>query len=358
MSRFFHAIGHVGWMTINLLVVTALLLADICVYVSPERFVLPALLGLGFELLLWSNLLMGISWWFSSRKSWCLVSFVAILLSGGNILRTFSHGKPDDAGTTKQLTVMTYNTHQCSQLKKAPKNAVLRNIRESGADVVCLQEYDVSKNKKYLTFEEAKQHLIDIYPYSYFDFRIHNKQRQFGLAVYSKYPLIHKTSIHYESRGNQSNFCDVVVGSDTIRLFNNHLESNSIRDSELALTDDSEQIKRSTLAVLKKMTAAYAYRTVQSRVVSEEIKASPYPVIVAGDMNDVPVSYTYRTMRGDLRDSFLEGSIAKRGWTFRKFIFGVRIDHIFVSSDFEVVEAEVMECEGSDHLPYKTTIMW
>ena len=77
-------------MTINLLVVTALLLADICVYVSPERFVLPALLGLGFELLLWSNLLMGISWWFSSRKSWCLVSFVAILLSGGNILRTFS----------------------------------------------------------------------------------------------------------------------------------------------------------------------------------------------------------------------------------------------------------------------------
>ena len=129
MSRFFHAIGHVGWMTINLLVVTALLLADICVYVSPERFVLPALLGLGFESLLWSILLMGISWWFSSRKSWCLVSFVAILLSGGNILRTFSHGKPDDAGTTKQLTVMTYNTHQCSQLKKAPKNAVLRNIR-------------------------------------------------------------------------------------------------------------------------------------------------------------------------------------------------------------------------------------
>ena len=176
--------------------------------------------------------------------------------------------------------------------------------------------------------------------------------------MYSKYPLIHKTSIHYESRGNQSNFCDVVVGSDTVRLFNNHLESNSIRDSELALTDDSEQIKRSTLAVLKKMTAAYAYRTVQSRVVSEEIKASPYPVVVAGDMNDVPVSYTYRTMRGDLRDSFLEGSIAKRGWTFRKFIFGVRIDHIFVSSDFEVVEAEVMEREGSDHLPYKTTIMW
>ena len=127
-------------MTINLLAVSALLLADVCVYISPDRFVVPALFGLAFEFLLWGNLLMGISWWFSSHKSWCMVSFIAIALSVGNVLRTYSHGQPDSAGTTKQLTVMTYNTHQCSQLQKAPKNAVLRTIRESGADVVCLQE--------------------------------------------------------------------------------------------------------------------------------------------------------------------------------------------------------------------------
>ncbi len=345
-------------MTINLLVVSALLLADACVFISPERFVLPALFGLGFEALLWACLLMGISWWFSSRKSWCLVSFIAIALSAGNILHTFSHGRPDGADTEKQLTVMTYNTHQCGQLAKASKNAVLKNIRESGADIVCLQEYEVSKNQRYLTFDEAKQFLKDIYPYTYYDFRVHNTRRQFGLAVYSKYPLIHKTSIHYESRGNQSNYCDVVVEGDTLRLFTNHLESNSIQESELELQEDSEQMKRKTLAVLKKMMAAYDYRAGQSRAVHEAIEASPYPVIVAGDMNDVPVSYTYRTISKGLQDSFLKASICKRGWTFYKFFLGVRIDYIFVSDDLKVADAEVIKCEGSDHFPYKTTLRW
>ena len=117
-------------------------------------------------------------------------------------------------------------------------------------------------------------------------------------------------------------------------------------------------MKRKTLAVLKKMMAAYDYRAGQSRVVHEAIVASPYPVIVAGDMNDVPVSYTYRTSSRGLQDSFLKASICKRGWTFYKFFLGVRIDYIFVSDDLKVADAEVIKCEGSDHFPYKTTLRW
>ena len=75
-------------------------------------------------------------------------------------------------------------------------------------------------------------------------------------------------------------------------------------------------------------------------------------------MNDVPVSYTYRTISKGLQDSFLKASICKRGWTFYKFFLGVRIDYIFVSDGLKVADAEVIKCEGSDHFPYKTTLRW
>jgi len=348
-------------MTLNLLAVGCLLLADCCVYLSPAKFVLPALLGLGFEVLLWINAVFAISWLFSHRKSWCAVSILGILLSLGNILSTFSHEHGETEDKEHELTVLSYNCHQCSQLKKAGKNEVLKYVKESGADVVCLQEYEVRRDPYYLTFNEAKNYLAAEYPYTYYDFTIHNQRRQYGLAVYSKYPLANKTTIHYESRGNLSDYCDVIVGEDTIRLFNNHLESNSFSSSDLDVQDNlgsTEEIKRSTWKIVSKMISAYKLRAKESETVREAIRTSPYPVIVAGDMNDVPVSYTYRTISKGLEDTFLHSSVGKRGLTYYKKLVGVRIDYVLVSPSISTRSAAVEKVEGSDHYPYRATICW
>jgi len=348
-------------MTLNLLAVVILLLADCCVYLSPARFVFPALLGVGFEIVLWVNVVFALSWLFSHRKSWCAVSILAILLSLGNILATFSHEHGETDEKEHELTILTYNSHQCSQLKKASKNDVLRYVKESGADIVCLQEYEVRRDPYYLTGEEAKNYLAKEYPYTYFDFTIHNQRRQYGLAVYSKYPLTNKNTIHYESRGNSSNYCDVILPDDTIRLFNNHLESNSLTHSDLDDMDNlgsTEEIKKSTWKIVSKMGAAYKLRAKESETVAEAIRTSPYPVIVAGDMNDVPVSYTYRTISKGLTDTFLHSSVGKRGLTFYRKLAGVRIDYIFTSPTISTREAKVEKTEGSDHYPYKATLCW
>lgn len=346
-------------MTLNLLAAGGLLLADCTIFLSPARFALPALMGVGFAPLLWVNILFAISWLFSHRKSWCAVSIIAILLSAGNILRTYSHSSGETAQAEHELTVLTYNTHQCSQLEKAGKNKVLQYILESGADIVCLQEYEVRRDPYYLTFEEAKKYLGKAYPYTYYDFSIYNKRRQYGLAVYSKYPLTNKTSIHYDSRANLSNYCDVTIEGDTIRLFNNHLESNSLSNSDLEDNlGSTEDIKRSTWKIASKMMAAYKYRAAESETVRDAIRESPYPVIVAGDMNDVPVSYTYRTISDELEDTWLHASIGKRGRTFFRKALGVRIDYILVSKTMATRSASVDKVSGSDHYPYKATICW
>ena len=80
---------------------------------------------------------------------------------------------------------------------KPADNEVLQYLLSQDADVVCLQEVDVYKDVKYLTLPDVRQTLGSKYPYSYLDFSVYNKRHQYGTMVWSKYPLIHKQSIHY-----------------------------------------------------------------------------------------------------------------------------------------------------------------
>ena len=123
------------------------------------------------------------------------------------------------------ITVLTWNTGRMGDFKKPEQNEVLQYLLSQDADVICLQEVDVYKDPKYLTLPDVRQALSTKYPYSYLDFSVYNKRHQYGTMVWAKFPLIHKQSIHYETQGNLSNRCDIVVGYDTIRLINNHLES-------------------------------------------------------------------------------------------------------------------------------------
>ena len=131
-------------------------------------------------------------------------------------LLLFSHGSPSD-DYTHHLSVLTYNTHQMGMYEKAYQNRVIRFLQRQDADIICLQEVDVYKNEKYLTLPELRK-ALEKYPYTYFDFKIYNKRHQYGLAVFSKYPLFNKNTIRYSSRGNISDYCDVAVGKDTFRL--------------------------------------------------------------------------------------------------------------------------------------------
>ena len=74
------------------------------------------------------------------------------------------------------------------------------------------------------------------------------------------------------------------------------------------------------------------------------------PVIVCGDFNDTPLSYTYRLMSRGLQDAFREKG---RGFshTYRGFYNTFRIDYVLVSDDFEVLSYEVPSVEFSDHHP-------
>lgn len=53
-----------------------------------------------------------------------------------------------------------------------------------------------------------------------------------------------------------------------------------------------------------KMKSNYLKRAEQADTIHAEIERSPYPVLVCGDFNDTPASYTYRQIRKGLIDGF------------------------------------------------------
>ncbi|MFH0999552.1 MAG: endonuclease/exonuclease/phosphatase family protein, partial [Bacteroidota bacterium] len=84
--------------------------------------------------------------------------------------------------------------------------------------------------------------------------------------------------------------------------------------------------------------------------ISEHIKQSPYPVIVCGDFNDTPVSYTYHKMRGQLTDAFINAGNGF-GNTYERKIASFRIDYIFHSPEFDSKNFKVPHLLYSDHFP-------
>lgn len=347
-------------------------MACVAPLMPPANIHLAALCGIVFPQLFWCNLLFAVVWLFTEKKRMALLSVAVALTAVPSLMRTYSHGKAESDGDgSGRLTVMTYNTCRCQQLRKARKNDVLRYVRDSQADIVFLQEYEVRKDESYLTFAEAKNYLADVFPYTYFDFAKYNSRRQYGIAVFSRYPLINKRTIRYESAANISDCCDVVVGQDTFRLFNNHLESNRFTADDLSGVTETnlstKSVKRSFFSLTDKLRQAYAYRAQEVEAVSEEIARSPYPVIVAGDMNDVPVSYTYRKLshaRRGLNDCFLSASMGKTGHTFRfgnkavSKLLGVRIDYLFADRCFEIHSCDVDSVTYSDHQPLRAEISY
>jgi endonuclease/exonuclease/phosphatase family metal-dependent hydrolase len=142
---------------------------------------------------------------------------------------------------------------------------------------------------------------------------------------------------------------DIDVNGQTIRVFATHLESLRFDEQDYeAMQTFSKGEKK--VNVLKKFQLAYWYRGEQAQLVKSELDKSPYPLILCGDFNDVPNSYTYSTIRGTRNDAFLAAGFGI-GRTFASLSPTLRIDYIFSDTYFKVGQFKKTKIPWSDHYP-------
>lgn len=340
----------------NFLVIAVFMLADSARVISPESFVLPSYLGLAFPLITIINFAF-LFWWIIRRNWYLLFSLISIFVCYDSVKETFPINFSKKESDSKSIKVLSYNVHLFDFYKKKSHNSVLGYLKDSGADILCIQEYGFSKKKEYLKESEIAETLSDLYPYCHTDIGEVNSGRTFGVATYSKYPIISRRKIEYESKHNSSILTEISVDGQTINVINCHLESNKITENDKELIKqlkekrDNETAKNAAEQLSKKLSASYQLRAKQAEEVSRIVENSKDPIILCGDFNDVPVSYSYSTIKGQKLSSAFAENGCGYGYTFSERMFPFRIDHILYSKELKSCEYKIDTVTHSDHYP-------
>jgi len=350
MFRKFLKIGAVFF---NVAAVLMLLLSASAQFISPEKYHFSSYLAMAFLLLVFINVFF-ILFWVLRLKWHFLLSFLCLLLLYNNVRTSISIIKTGNKKEVvgEDIKIMTYNVMLFNYYKKDSK--VLDYVANSDADIICLQEFGWHKNEKDFLSKEKIMTALKNYPYSHINIALDRKKAAYGIATFSKFPIINKGKIEYESKFNSSIYSDIKIGDDTIRVFNNHLESNRLtKEDKDNLTEKMDAETVSQMA--GKLSIATAVRAKQAEAVASKVAESPYKVLVCGDFNDVPVSYVYRTISKNLSDSFV-GSGSGLGLTYSDGLYRFRIDYILTDKKFSYYDYHINNIKYSDHYPVYCTV--
>jgi endonuclease/exonuclease/phosphatase family metal-dependent hydrolase len=344
----------------NIIAVIFMLITLIGSVLSPAKVLFPAYFSLIFPFILVINIAF-VVFWLVTRKWNFLLSLGVLIFSATLINNNFPvhFGKSDPLKPVNSIHLLTYNTMMSGSLvKDTPRkhNKVMQYVVESNADIVCLQEFVVSTQNEFLNYSDILR-IYRKYPYKHVEFKGNWDNKLFGIATFSKYPIVNKQLIEYPSQANISIYTDINVNGTIIRLFNNHLESNKFTESDISKPIrlknkfDADSLAEMTHYFSHKLGVTYKLRAYQADTVAKLIAESPYKVIVCGDFNDVPASYAYTKMKGKLKDAFSESGNGF-GWTYKEPFYGFRIDYVLYDSNaFTLIKYESDKVNYSDHYP-------
>lgn len=343
---------------INLFFIICYVCALLATVVPPDKTVFFSYFGLIFPVILLINVLFVILWLLREKRFW-LLSGLLILVSfkACNNVFTISCPKKIDTEATI-ISLLTYNVSLFGGEKKT--NEIVDFILEQNADIVCLQEFGgYNQNSKFSSYSILRK-FSELYPYRHIWYKNQKGMASWGVVTFSKYPIIDKEKIDYESKFNVSVFSDIVIGNDTVRVINNHLESNKLTMSDLKkyskLNDNfgRQEILDATVTTSERLGAAYPIRARQARTIAQTIANSPYKVVVCGDFNDVPQSYVYRTIKGNLQDVYTASALGYR-YSYHQNHLYVGIDHVMIDNSFHAISCRIPHVNYSDHYPVIAT---
>lgn len=343
---------------ITLLSAGALVCAYVSRYVNPNDVWFFAFMGMAAPILYLLNLLLAL-YWIVRWKPFAFLP-IAVLVAGAGWVSLFfkptlSKHQPDER--SKTTVVMSYNVAGfLSDPQLGPTVSTLDStaafIRQTDPDILCIQEFQSNST----AHKPRIDSLIGL-PYNRINVKVPNSNGGgWGLAIYSRYRIVESGSIDFEHTTNSALWADIALKNDTLRVFNCHLQTTSVKQADLEyimrqeyLGDDADNGGR-VKSIAARLRNNFRIRANQADSLAAIIGSSPYKVVVCGDFNDTPMSYAYRTIRGDLADSFAERGSGIPN-TYKGLFNLFRIDYILHSPTIETASYDTPENQYSDHKP-------
>ena len=163
---------------INTLFAVVLLLSFLLPYISPKSFSLFAVISLFVPILYIGNFLFLVYWLLKLKKN--LLLSLVVLAIGWFLSSPFYKFSDQKETSEKELKIMSFNVRMFNFYKwnKDEKlvEKTLRFLEETAPDILAIQEY----------YHSSKINFS--YPYQYI--KTKSRANKFGLAIFSKYPII------------------------------------------------------------------------------------------------------------------------------------------------------------------------
>jgi endonuclease/exonuclease/phosphatase family metal-dependent hydrolase len=347
------------------IVIALLFLITCCnAFLHPDKWWFISLLAFFFPLFLIILLIFLFFWLFISPR-WLLISLISLIIGWKNIHAFFGMNPSRKDFAHKQensIRIMTWNVRRWDEFitKKTGASGhrlhMLDLVNNQQADLLCFQEFyepddSAISNIRYI---RDKMH----FPYYFFSHDYHNRISKYstGVVIFSKYPFLRNARQTFipDTTGSTESLieADIFVNGKRIRIYTTHLQSvlfkpKDFRDVEI-IRNAKDSLLQASRSLAKKLKFALSLRGYQADTVRRHLDASPYPVIICGDFNDVPNSYTYFHIKGNRQDAFISGSFGI-GRTYIHISPTLRIDYIFPDKSFKVLQCSKIVSPFSDH---------
>mgnify|MGYP000756577878 CR=1 FL=1 len=334
----------------NVATVAVMLAVGFADHIDPVSHPTLSCLGLAFPVFLVINLLF-LFFWLVFKRRMALVPVVGFVLAYSPVSIYMPINLPEDMPDSV-IKVLSYNVQNYSGMPRydGAADMIVDYIRESDADIVCLQE-DMAPAWA------VRKSLDSIYAYT--DTTRFGQRNVNAVGIYTRFPILRKERIAYASEGNGSVAYYLAIGGDTVIVINNHLETTHLSlDDRQKYKDmlkgemENGVARDESKKLVHTLGGAAALRAPQADSVHKYVMGhKDYPIILCGDFNDNPISYARRVIAQGLTDCYVATGRGI-GLSYNQKGFFVRIDNMMCSEDFKPYNCKVdNKIDASDHYP-------
>ncbi len=355
-----------GFAFFTIVSIAVYLLSCLTPFISPIVFWPMTFLALGFPILAAGILLLVLTWFFIKKKTSLLLMLI-FLCGYANLRSTFAINLPSsfnykkDSTTLRIVTWNVRNFDNSARHAEAPdaiRRQMINYLEKLNADVLMCQEFMEYDNPVLYSNTQTMDSLGYHYAYATRDFIMYPSYGKcvYGCVIFSKFPFLDTGKIAFNNLPVLESLAhaDISFRGKRLRLFTTHLISMNLRKLEEKRTDaffpkyDSAFSFQNSM--YQKLIHYDSLHVRQAHQLAAVAAQSPYPVIISGDMNSVPNSYVYHTVKGNRIDAFAERGFGL-GTTYSSISSTLRIDYIFADPSLKLTQFATPKLYLSDHFP-------
>ena len=268
--------------------------------INPVENMFAAYVALSKPILVVVNTIL-FTYWLIRLRYWLWIPLTGLMVNYEYITSMYQIYNPTKYANENRLKIVTYNVHSFgNEITGFSAKEFAEMMNKEETDVLCFQEY---RGNGDFTEQDLQNTYAKTFPYSFIP-------EGLSQAIYSRYPIKQSQTIEFPNTNNGAIYLD----------YSDNFRENTVR------------------------------RAGQAEQISSLINATEYPLIVCGDFNDPPGTFTYETLKSGLKDGFQTAGEGY-GATYRGVHHLLRIDYLFHSTLLEGIKYKVIPYDMSDHNP-------